>query len=259
MGISGWRRLALTPVQAVLTLVLFAEASLVLGAALVPAARFWLWVSGRTAGWGACRLPALCAATAAAWFIFGTALLFVLPAARWLTGAVGTPPGTYPFLSLRAYRWASFNALTLILRFSFIHWIRLTPLLCLYHRMMGMRIGARVQLNTAVIADQNLISIGDDTVIGGDVTLVAHVAEKGRLFAAPVRIGRHVTVGLMSTILPGCDIGDGAILCAGSVLAKGARVGPGEIWAGVPARKVGRRHGFGGRKQVEEQVPQLTH
>ena len=106
---------------------------------------------------------------------------------------------------------------------------------------MGMRIGARVQINTAVVADQNLISIGDDTVIGGDVTLVGHVAERGRLTAAPVVIGKRVTVGLMAVIFPGCVIGDGAVLAAGSVLTKNTKIGAGEIWSGVPARRVGRR------------------
>jgi acetyltransferase-like isoleucine patch superfamily enzyme len=42
-------------------------------------------------------------------------------------------------------------------------------------------------------------------------------------------------------VLPGCTIGDGAVIAAGSVLSKGARVGPGEVWAGVPARPLGRR------------------
>jgi acetyltransferase-like isoleucine patch superfamily enzyme len=91
------------------------------------------------------------------------------------------------------------------------------------------------------MADQNLLTIGDDTVIGGDVTLVAHSAERGRIVAAPVTIGRGVTVGLMAVILPGCRIGDGAVIAAGAVLSKHARVGPGEVWAGVPARRVGRR------------------
>ena len=50
-----------------------------------------------------------------------------------------------------------------------------------------------------------------------------------------------LTIGLMAVIFPGCTIGDGAILAAGSVLSKHTRVGPGEVWAGVPARRVGRR------------------
>jgi acetyltransferase-like isoleucine patch superfamily enzyme len=112
-----------------------------------------------------------------------------------------------------------------------------------------MRVGRRVQFNTAVVADQNLIEVGDDTVIGGDVTLVCHSAERGRLVTAPTRIGRGVTVGLMAVILPGCTIGDGAVIAAGAVLMKGTQVGPGEIWAGSPARRVG------GRRRRDDTAP----
>ncbi len=238
---SGWKALLLTPVQVLLTVGLFAEVAVLLGLAAWPAAAAWLWVAARLPAEGPLRLLGLCVAAAGAYFLFGLALLVVLPLARWATLAPGTPVGRYDYFSLRAWRWASFNALTLALRFSFVNWVRLTPFLPLYHRLMGARIGRRVQINTAVMADQNLITIGDDTVIGGDVTLVAHSAERGRIVAAPVTIGSRVTVGLMAVILPGCQIGDGAVIAAGSVLSKGARVGPGEVWAGVPARRVGRR------------------
>ena len=243
MADTDWKRRLLTPVQFVLSLALFAEAGIILGLAAWPGVRLFLWAQALPLGARGHAL-ALALALGGAYFAFGLSLLVLLPAARWVTFAQGTPVGTYSYLSWAGYRWASYNALTLFLRFSFVNWIRLTPLLPVYHRLMGMRIGARVQINTAVVADQNLISIGDDTVIGGDVTLVAHVAERGRLTAAPVVIGRQVTVGLMAVIFPGCVIGDGAIIAAGSVLSKNTKVGPGEIWSGVPARKVGRRTGF---------------
>ncbi len=238
---AGWKLRLFTPVQLALTLVLFAQCAAILGLAAFPAVELWLWVADRLPLAGAARVAALSVAAAGGWFVFGLALLVVLPVARWVTLAVGTPVGRFDYLSVGAWRWASYNALTLVLRFSFVNWIRVTPFLPLYHRLMGMRIGRRVQINTAVVADQNLIEIGDDTVIGGDVTLVCHAAERGRLVTAPVRIGRNVTVGLMAVIFPGCEIGDGAVIAAGAVLSKGARVGPGEIWAGVPARRVGRR------------------
>lgn len=240
MADSGWKTRFLTPVQAVLSLALFTEAAVILGLAAYPGLKLAAWALRLPLG-GEIRLLALGLTLGAAYFLFGLSLLVLLPLARWVTFAVGTPAGSYDYLSWQGWRWASYNALTLFLRFSFVNWVRLTPLLPVYHRLMGMRIGARVQINTAVVADQNLISIGDDTVIGGDVTLVAHVAERGRLIAAPVVIGRRVTVGLMAVIFPGCVIGDGAVIAAGSVLSKGARVGPGEIWSGVPARRVGRR------------------
>ncbi len=246
METAGWKAALLTPLQVVLTLLLFAEVALALGLAAWPGAALWLAVEARVDPGAPWRLPALCVAGAAAYFVAGLTLLLVVPALRWLTLATGTPVGRFPFLSPGAWRWASYNALTLLVRFTFIHWVRVTPFLPAYHRLMGARIGRRVQINTAVMADQNLITIGDDSVIGGDVTLVAHAAERGRLVTAPVTIGRRVTVGIMAVILPGCTIGDGAVIAAGAVLSKHARVGPGEVWAGVPARRVGRLRPAGG-------------
>jgi acetyltransferase-like isoleucine patch superfamily enzyme len=237
----AWKDRLFTPLQILLTLLLFAEAAAILGLAAAPAAALWLWVRDALPLQGAPRLVALSVAGAAGYFVFGLALLVVIPVARWATFAVGTPVGRFPYLSFGAWRWASFNALTLMLRFSFVNWIRVTPFLPFYHRLMGMKVGRRVQFNTAVVADQNLLEVGDDTVIGGDVTLVCHSAEGGRLVTAPTRIGRGVTVGLMAVILPGCTIGDGAVIAAGAVLMKGTTVGPSEVWAGSPARRVGRR------------------
>jgi non-ribosomal peptide synthetase-like protein len=240
---GDWKTRLFGPLQVALTLLLFAEVIAVLGVALAPGVALLGWAAARLPPEGALRALGMGVAVAAGYFAFGLSLLVVLPAARWLTLARGTPVGRFPFLSLGAWRWASFNALTLVLRFSFVNWIRVTPFLPAYHRLMGARIGRRVQINTAVVADQNLLEIGDDTVIGGDVTLVCHSAERGHLVTAPVRIGRNVTVGLMAVVFPGCTIGDGAVISAGSVLSKGTKVGAGEIWAGVPARRVGRRHG----------------
>jgi non-ribosomal peptide synthetase-like protein len=244
MARASWQVRLFTPLHAVVTAFLFAEVAIVMGAALWPAVALWSWAEGVLPASGALRYLGLGVALAAAYVVFGLALVVVLPVARWLTLSVGTPVGRFRLLSFGTWRWASFNTLTLILRFSFVNWIRLTPLLPLYHRLMGARIGRRVHINTAVVADQNLLEIGDDTIIGGDVTLVCHAAERGQIVTAPVRIGRGVTVGLMAVILPGCTIGDGAVIAAGSVLSKGARVGPGEVWAGVPARRVGRRRAF---------------
>jgi len=238
----AWKVVVFTPLQLLVSLLLFAECTLLLGLAAWPGALLWQ---------AAARLPleepvrtlALCVAGAGAYFVSGLALVAILPAARLVLFAWGTPVGRFPYLSFGAWRWAGYNALTLILRFSFMNWIRVTPFLPLYHRLMGMKVGRRVQFNTAVVADQNLIEVGDDSVVGGDVTLVCHAAEAGELVTAPVRIGRRVTIGLMAVVMPGCDIGDDAIVAAGAVLAKGTRVGPGERWGGVPARCLGPARG----------------
>jgi acetyltransferase-like isoleucine patch superfamily enzyme len=56
---------------------------------------------------------------------------------------------------------------------------------------------------------------------------------------APVILGRDVWVGAHVTILPGVTVGDKAIIGAGAVVTKS--VPGGEIWAGVPAKKIGVR------------------
>ena len=241
---------ALTPLQVLVSLFLFIEVAAVAGTAAAPGVWFFDWAL-RTVPHGWYRLWALCIAGGLAYFLYGLALLVVVPIARWLTGAIGVPLGKFPYVSFQGYQWASYNALILIVRYSFINWIRATPFIVFFYRLMGMRAGARVQINTAIVGDCNLITIGDDTVIGGDATLIGHSVEGPNLITAPVRIGSRVTVGLMSVIMPGCEIGDGAILAANAVLKKGTIVGPGEIWGGVPARCIGRR---GERTEAEAKV-----
>jgi acetyltransferase-like isoleucine patch superfamily enzyme len=234
------QRLA-TPVQVLMTIALYAQLSVLGGLAATPG--LYLAMRGYTAteGWPALqRAAALGVLGFGAYFLYALCVIFVVGAFRLITFA-GTPLGTYPYFSMKGFQWASYNALILLVRYTCINFMRVTPFINLLHRLMGMKLGARVQINTAVIGDSNLIEIGDDTVIGGDVTLVAHAAERGNLVTGRVKIGSRVTVGLMAVIFPGVEIGDGAVVAAGAILVKGTKIGPGEIWGGVPAKKLGEK------------------
>jgi len=59
------------------------------------------------------------------------------------------------------------------------------------------------------------------------------------LIKKTIRIGNDVWIGARVTILGGVEIQDGAVVAAGSIVKDD--IGPNEIWAGVPARKVGER------------------
>ncbi len=230
-----------TPVQVLMTLVLYVELSALGGLAAAPG----LYLAGKgfvvTAGWAPLpRAAAFGVMLFGAYFLYTLAVIFVAGAFRIVTFA-GTPVGRFSYFSFKGFQWASYNAIILLVRYTCINFIRLTPFITLFHRLMGMKLGARVQINTAVIGDSNLIEIGDDTVIGGDVTLVAHAAERGLLVTERVKIGARVTVGLMAVIFPGVEIGDGSVIAAGAVLGKGTKVGSNEVWGGVPAKKLGDR------------------
>lgn len=53
-------------------------------------------------------------------------------------------------------------------------------------------------------------------------------------------VGDNVWIGLNATILKNVHINEGAIIAAGSVVTK--NVPSYEIWAGVPAKKIGERN-----------------
>lgn len=57
--------------------------------------------------------------------------------------------------------------------------------------------------------------------------------------AAPIIIGEACFIGSGCYIGPGVTIGDGAVITHGSIVTKD--VGPLEIWAGSPARKIAHR------------------
>lgn len=67
--------------------------------------------------------------------------------------------------------------------------------------------------------------------------------EAGRVTLERIVMGQHVTVGTMAIVFPGVRMGDYdyGVVAAGAVVPRGTHIGPGEVWAGVPARKVGLR------------------
>ena len=85
-----------------------------------------------------------------------------------------------------------------------------------------------------------LIKIGDNVVFSSKVHVLAHDASTkkytGYTKIGLVNICDDVFIGANSTILPNLTIGKGSIIAAGSVVTKS--IPPGEVWAGVPAKKI---------------------
>jgi acetyltransferase-like isoleucine patch superfamily enzyme len=138
-------------------------------------------------------------------------------------------------------------------------------------RPWGIELGERVSVESDVymklVSDRAKLVIGDFTFIGrgcefdveGSVRLGAHTLIAPGCFITdhhheisarrrideqgcetkPVRIGDDVWIGANSVILAGITVHDGAIIGAGAVVTRD--VGAMEIFAGVPARKIGSR------------------
>lgn len=107
------------------------------------------------------------------------------------------------------------------------------------YRSLGMQVGKDVSIGLAAMIDvffPQLITIGDNCVIGYNSTILCHEFLIHEYRTGRVVIGRDVMIGANSTILPGVHIGDGAVVAAGALVSRD--VPPGVMVAGVPARVV---------------------
>jgi hypothetical protein len=103
----------------------------------------------------------------------------------------------------------------------------------------SVHIGKGVQI-FGIVADPDLIEIGDFTIIGGGAAISGHlwtILPNGKrvYVSAPVKIGARVLVGGGALVLCGCSIGDDAIIEPHSYLEPHTQVAAGEIWSGSPA------------------------
>lgn len=130
-----------------------------------------------------------------------------------------------------------------MINFAVITLCRYIPSLTLknwLYRRLGIKVGRDVSVGLAAMMDvffPKLITIGDNSVIGYNSTILCHEFLVHEYRTGEVVIGREVMIGANSTILPGVHIGDGAVVGAGALVNRD--VPPGKMVAGVPARVVG--------------------
>lgn len=228
------------PTYVIAVLVLYGLASTALGLAAAPA----LWSYSQIAAWShglsyVFRWVTLATGLALCFFVFGFALLAVVSAYNWIL-----PTRVRPFkggyYSLSAVPWFLHNGLFYLVRFTFLPFVTLTPFGVWFLKAMGMKIGRHAFINTEYISDPQLITLGDDVAIGGSVHIFAHYGGGGNLVIAPVYIEDRATIGLGATVMGDVLVGAGATVLPHSVLMPGSRVGTGETWGGVPARRISR-------------------
>lgn len=122
--------------------------------------------------------------------------------------------------------------LKVIKNFIVIQLARYTPFIGLknwmYRKLLKMTVGRETSFALMVMVDimyPEKIKVGKNTVIGYNTTILAHeyLIEEYRL--GEIVIGDEVMIGANTTILPGVEIGDKAVVSAGTLVHKDVPAG----------------------------------
>ena len=116
--------------------------------------------------------------------------------------------------------------------FTIIQIARYTPSVAvknwLYRNFLRMKVGDQTAVALMVMMDimfPEKITIGKNSVIGYNTTILAHEYLIAEYRLGEVVIGDEVMIGANTTILPGVVIGDGATVAAGSLVHKDVPAG----------------------------------
>lgn len=139
------------------------------------------------------------------------------------------------------YRTVSF--FKVVKNFIVIQIARYTPFLTvknwLYRHLLKMTVGDKTAFALMVMVDlmfPERITVGRNSVIGYNTTLLTHEYLIDEYRLGSLDIGNEVMIGANSTVLPGVTIGDRAIIAAGTIVNKD--VAPGTFVAGNPMRVI---------------------
>ena len=92
----------------------------------------------------------------------------------------------------------------------------------------SIRIGNRVNIQDGTVLhtlyQKSTIEIGDDVSIGHNVTLHG------------CKIRNLALIGMGAVVMDDAEVGEGALVAAGSVVLSRTKIGPNEMWGGAPAK-----------------------
>ena len=121
---------------------------------------------------------------------------------------------------------------------NFLNYLRGTPMLPWALRLLGVRIGKGVYLNTTDLTEFDCVHIGDEAELNESSGPQTHLFEDRVMKIGLVVIGARTTIGPRSIILYDTLVGDDVLLGPLTLVAKGERIPAGTRWEGSPAAPV---------------------
>lgn len=142
--------------------------------------------------------------------------------------------GKYPLWGTYYFRWWLARQFQ---RMAPEHLISGTPLMPVYLRLMGAKVGENCYIGTHEFGVFDLISIGNDSSIAQDCQLLGYSVFDGYLHIGRITIGNECYIGTHSSMSINSTMMDGSMLKEQSMVAPNQTISRGEFWAGSPAKK----------------------
>lgn len=151
--------------------------------------------------------------------------------AKWTV--IGTyKEGDYPLWGLYYFRWWFVRRIQGLVPVSFL---RGTPLMSIYLRLLGAKIGKDTHINNDRLDTFDLLTIGDGAYLSHESTVTCNSVENGILRLRAVKIGDRCHVGSGSIVGLGANMATGAQLGDLSLLSNYKTIPAWELWSGSPA------------------------
>jgi len=119
-----------------------------------------------------------------------------------------------------------------------LEYLQGTPWLPIFMRLLGVKIGKRVFMNTTDITEFDMVTICDDAALNADCGPQTHLFEDRVMKVGSVKIGARSSIGSGTIILYDSELGDDTNIEALSLVMKGERLSPGTDWTGSPVKPV---------------------
>ena len=114
--------------------------------------------------------------------------------------------------------------------------LRGTMWLPMAFRLLGVKTGKRVWLNTTDITEFDMVSIGDEAMLNEDCGPQTHLFEDRIMKIGSVKIGSKTTIGSRTIILYDTIIGDHVNIGSLSLVMKGEELPDHTEWTGSPVK-----------------------
>ncbi len=166
----------------------------------------------------------------------GLPAFMVTAVLKWL--AVGKhKPEQKPMWTSKVWRSEAVTSTYEALSVPFLlDFMRGTPWLPLILRLLGVKTGKRVWMNTTDITEHDMVVIGDETALNEDCGPQTHLFEDRVMKVGPVKIGKRCSIGARTIILYDSEIGDNVNVEALSLVMKGENLQSDSNWGGSPVR-----------------------